>query len=111
MLRKDSVDLSASRVLVADEEPSGIALITRRGRTSRLAAMGISEGLRGRAAGTWLMEKLIREACERQDREMVLEVIEGNEPAVRLFQNYGFQTIRRAQSVILLFYVMLKSRI
>jgi ribosomal protein S18 acetylase RimI-like enzyme len=100
MLRKDSVDLSASRVLLSDEEPSGIALIARRGWASRLAAMGISEGLRGRGAGTWLIEKLIQEARERQDREMVLEVIDGNEPAVRLYQKYGFQIIRRLIGLI-----------
>jgi ribosomal protein S18 acetylase RimI-like enzyme len=100
MLRKDSLDLSASRVLLADEEPSGIALIARRGWTSRLAGMGISVGTRGRGAGTWFMEKLIREACERQDREMVLEVIEGNGPAVRLYQKCGFQTVRRLIGLI-----------
>jgi len=97
---KDSVDLSASRVLLSDEEPSGIALIARRGWSTRLAATGISEGLRGRGAGTWFMEKLVREACERQDPEMVLEVIDGNEPAIRLYQNYGFQTIRRLIGLI-----------
>ncbi|HEX6270633.1 MAG TPA: GNAT family N-acetyltransferase [Anaerolineales bacterium] len=95
MLRKDSVDLSASRVLLVDKEPSGIALIARRGPISRLAAMGISEGMRGRSAGTWFMEKLVMEARERQEHEMVLEVIEQNEPAVRLYQNYGFQIVRR----------------
>jgi ribosomal protein S18 acetylase RimI-like enzyme len=100
MLRKDSVDLSASRVLLADEEPSGIALIARRGWVCRLAGMGMSVGMRGRGAGTWFMEKLIREACEREDREMVLEVIEGNGSAVRLYQKCGFQTVRRLIGLI-----------
>ena len=100
MILKDSLDLIASRVLLAEEEPLGIALIARRGWTSRLAAMGISQPIRGRGAGTWFMEKLIHEACERQDREMVLEVIEGNEPAVRLYQKYGFQTVRRLIGLI-----------
>jgi hypothetical protein len=44
MLRKDNVDLDASRVLLADGEPSGIALIARRGWTCRLAAMGVAKG-------------------------------------------------------------------
>jgi len=97
MLRKDSVDLSASRVLFAGGEPSGIALIARRGtlRASRLAAMGISAGMRGRGAGTWFMDKLVQESRGRQEHEMVLEVIEQNEPAVRLYQKYGFQIVRR----------------
>src|SRR6185295_16197993 len=59
MLRKDSVDLSASRVLIADDQPSGLALIARRGWTSRLAAMGIVKAMRGNGAGSWLMDKLI----------------------------------------------------
>src|SRR5262245_51276091 len=31
MLRKDSIDLDSSRVLIIDDEPAGIALIARRG--------------------------------------------------------------------------------
>jgi GNAT superfamily N-acetyltransferase len=95
MVRKDSIDLTSSRILLADGEPSGVALIARRGWTSRLAAMGISQQMRGKGAGSWFMEKLIDEALERGDHEMVLEVIEQNEAAVRLYQKYGFQTMRR----------------
>jgi GNAT superfamily N-acetyltransferase len=95
MLRKDSIDLDSSRVLLIDDEPSGIALIARRGWTSRLAAMGISRQMRGKGAGSWFMEKLIQEARQRIDHEMVLEVIEQNEPAVKLYQKLGFQTVRR----------------
>jgi GNAT superfamily N-acetyltransferase len=60
MLRKDSVDLYASRVLVEDGEPAGIALIARRGWTSRLAAMGIVKEARGTGAGTRFMQALIQ---------------------------------------------------
>lgn len=97
MLHKDGIDLSASRVLLADSQPTGIALIAPRGarRVSRLAAMGIAKEIRGKGAGSWLMNALIDEACKRGDKEMVLEVIEQNEPAVRLYQNYGFERVRR----------------
>lgn len=100
MLRKDNIDLNASRVLLADGVPSGIALIARRGWTSRLAAMGIARDMRGKSAGSWFMEGLIREARERNDREMVLEVIEQNETAVHLYQKCGFQTVRRLIGLI-----------
>jgi len=100
MLLKDSIDLSASRVLLVEDQPAGIALIARRGWTSRLAAMGITKDLRGKKAGTWFMGKLINEARERKDRQMVLEVIEQNESAVRLYQNSGFDTVRRLISLI-----------
>ena len=95
MVRRDGIDLDASRVLLTDGTPSGVALIARRGWTSRLAAMGISNGMRGKGAGTWFMKGLIREACERGDDEMVLEVIEQNEPAVALYKRSGFEIVRR----------------
>ncbi len=100
MVRKDSIDLTTSRVLLVDGNPSGVALIARRGWTCRLAAMGIAVESRGKGAGSWFMEKLIREARERGDREMVLEVIEQNEPAVRLYEKFGFQTMRRLIGLI-----------
>jgi GNAT superfamily N-acetyltransferase len=95
MLRKDSIDLDSSRVLLIDDEPSGIALIARRGWTSRLAAMGISRQMRGKGAGSWFMEHLVQEAQQRSDHEMVLEVIEQNDSAVQLYQKFGFQIVRR----------------
>jgi ribosomal protein S18 acetylase RimI-like enzyme len=95
MLRKDGIDLTASRVLIAEERPCGIALIARRGWTSRLAAMGIAKERRSRGAGSWFMEQLVEEALQRGDREISLEVIEQNEPAVKLYQRSGFQTVRR----------------
>ena len=62
MVRKDSLDLMSSQVLLVDEEPSGIALIARRGWVGRLAAMGISQQIRGNGAGSWFIDKLIQEA-------------------------------------------------
>ena len=100
MLRKDNVDPIFSRVLFAEDKPAGIGLIARRGWTCRLAAMGITKDMRGKNAGRWFMEYLIQEARDRNDREMVLEVIEQNEPAVRLYQKCGFQTVRRLISLI-----------
>jgi GNAT superfamily N-acetyltransferase len=100
MLRKDNVDLDASRVLLSDGEPSGIALIARRGWSSRLAAMGLAKEARGKKAGSWLMENLIHEARERGDRRMALEVIEKNEAGVRLYKRYGFQVVRRLVSFV-----------
>ena len=95
MLHKDGIDLTASRVLIAEERPCGIALIARRGWTSRLAAMGIAKESRGKGAGSWFMKQLIEEALQRGDHEMSLEVIEQNEPAVKLYRKSGFQMVRR----------------
>jgi ribosomal protein S18 acetylase RimI-like enzyme len=97
MLRKDGINLADSRVLVADDKACGIALVACRRalRTSRLAAMGIAREIRGKGAGSWFMKELIRDACERSEREMVLEVIEQNEPAVKLYRRHSFESVRR----------------
>jgi ribosomal protein S18 acetylase RimI-like enzyme len=95
MLRKDGIDLTASQVLIVNGQPCGIALIARRGWTGRLAAMGIAKEARGKGAGSWFMDELIKEAYEREDHEMVLEVIEQNDAAVRLYRKSGFQSVRR----------------
>ena len=100
MLRKDGIDLTVSRVLIVDDRPCGIALIAHRGWTSRLAAMGIAKERRGKGAGSWFMERLIEDACQREEREMSLEVIEQNEPAVKLYQKSGFQKVRRLIGLI-----------
>jgi ribosomal protein S18 acetylase RimI-like enzyme len=75
MVRKDGIDLAISRVLLVDKQPVGIALLAHRGWTSRLAAMAIGREMRGKGAGSWFMDRLIDEACERGEHEMVLEVI------------------------------------
>ena len=95
MIRRDGIDLTASRVLTKDGEPVGIAFIARRGWTSRLAAMGITMNVRKDGAGTWTMEQLIAEAKSRGDREMLLEVIEQNTAGVKLYEKVGFKKMRR----------------
>jgi ribosomal protein S18 acetylase RimI-like enzyme len=95
MLRRDGVDLTASRVLMKDDEPVGLALIARRGWTSRLAAMGITSNARNGGVGSWAMQNLIEEAKARGEKEMVLEVIEQNTAGVKLYEKVGFKKIRR----------------
>jgi ribosomal protein S18 acetylase RimI-like enzyme len=95
MLRRDGVDLTSSRVILKDNEPSGLALIARRGWTSRLAAMGIVSTARNGGTGTWAMQQLIAEAQTRGENEMLLEVIEQNTAGVKLYEKVGFTKIRR----------------
>lgn len=95
MLRRDGIDLTASRALMKDNQPIGLALIARRGWTSRLAAMGITSDARNGGVGTWAMEQLLEEAKSRGEREMVLEVIEQNTAGVKLYEKAGFKKIRR----------------
>ncbi len=95
MARTDSVDLAASRIAVLDGAPVAAALIARRGWTSRLAGMAVVPEARQRGVGRALMTQLLDEARARGEREMVLEVIEQNSPAVALYERCGFRKVRR----------------
>ena len=95
MARQDSVDLVASRICLLDGEPAGAALIARRGWTCRLAGMAILPAARGKGVGEKFMTELFSCANARGDRSMVLEVIEQNVAAVRLYEKCGFKKIRR----------------
>lgn len=95
MMRRDSIDLTESRIIHKEGEPVGVALIARRGWSSRLAAMGIISTARNGGIGTWAMQKLIEEARARGDKEMNLEVIEKNVAGVKLYEKVGFKKIRR----------------
>jgi ribosomal protein S18 acetylase RimI-like enzyme len=91
----DSVNLAQSPVVRLDGEPAGAALIARRGAVSRLAGMALVPAARRRGVGHALMERLLTDARARGDRRMVLEVIEQNTAAVRLYENVGFVQRRR----------------
>ena len=95
MIRFDGVDLNSSRVILRDNEPVGAALIAHRGWTSRLAAMGIVKDARNGGIGKWTMHQLIEQAKSRNERSMVLEVIEQNVAGVKLYQGSGFEVTRR----------------
>lgn len=98
MARTESIDLEASRIIHMDNLPVGVALIARRGWTSRLAAMCLSPEARGRGVGRAAMQLMLEEAASRGERAMALEVIESNTPAVRLYKGVGFRTERRLLS-------------
>lgn len=98
MAMVEGIDLTLSRIAMQDEGPVGVGLIARRGWTSRLAGMAVVPQLRRQGVGRWLMARLIEEAKERRDHFMELEVIEKNLPAIRLYENCGFEILRRLRS-------------
>ena len=93
--RQVHLDLAASRILVASGKPVGLCLISRRGWSSYVAAAGVAPEYRGAGIARELMQECIREARARGERRMLLEVIAGNEPAVRLYGKLGFVAKRR----------------
>ncbi len=49
-IRGEAISLADSRVAIAAEGPAALLLVSRRGRESRLAAIGIAPAFRGRTA-------------------------------------------------------------
>jgi ribosomal protein S18 acetylase RimI-like enzyme len=94
-LVQDSVSLVNSRIALVGGEFAGVALIARRGWSSRLAAMAVVPEARGQGVGTRMVMGLMDEARGRGDRAIWLEVIEDNTPAVQLYRKCGFKTLRR----------------
>lgn len=86
----EDISLNDSKVWVQDGEPKALAVIARRGQTSRLAAFAIRPELRGQGFGKQFMQQLIDEARARGDRNMWLEVIVGNDSGLALYERMGF---------------------
>lgn len=91
MIRSDSIDLSASRVLARDVRPAGFILVGTRGWSRRIAAMGVVATERKLGLGHRLMEAVIDDARSRGFRRIILEVIEKNTSAVDLYRHLGFK--------------------
>jgi len=93
--RIEHVDLFASKLALHGAAPVALALIARRGRLSRLAAMGVVVGARGSGVARALLDHVIVEARARGDQTMILECIASNERALRLYRRAGFVETRR----------------
>lgn len=88
--RAEQVDLAASFVAFAADEPVGLCFVARRGRISRIAGMGVMKTWRGRGVGGAIMRHALEQARGRGDLRVTLEVIEQNAGAVRLYGSLGF---------------------
>ena len=98
MVAHDGLDVGASRVMKQKGSGVGVALMARRGWSSRLAAMALIPEARGQGLGRRFMMQLLQEARDRGEQWMVLEVIEQNERAVVLYKKCGFEVQRRLVS-------------
>lgn len=94
--RAENLDPHASRLWRNEHgEPQAVLLIARRGRDSRVAAMAIAPGERGRGFGKRVLSLAIDEAIARGDRRLFLEVIESNGRARHLYEGSGFRSCGR----------------
>lgn len=94
-MRPEHLDAEASRVYWREGALAGAVLVARRGRTSRVAAMGVATPLRGQGLGRVMLDEVLTAARARGDRAVTLEAIEGNLPALRLYTSCGFAVTRR----------------
>jgi ribosomal protein S18 acetylase RimI-like enzyme len=87
-------DLDASRVALVGGEPAGIAKLAIRGERGWIAGIGVAVPHRGKGVGEALMRGVIEQARSRGLREVWLEVLVQNEPAIRLYEKLGFERVR-----------------
>ncbi|GAB3825374.1 GNAT family N-acetyltransferase [Hymenobacter jeollabukensis] len=92
--RGEHLDAEASRLWYCDGELVGVVYISRRGWTSRVAAMGLVVEARGRGLGKPMLQTAIDEARQRGDRRIMLEVFTNNPAAIRLYERLGFGITR-----------------
>lgn len=93
--RNEHLDPYASRVYMRDGAPIGVMLIARRGWTRRVAAMGFVPEARRQGLGRRALSEIVAEARSQGERTVLLEVIDGNAPAVVLYTRMGFRPLRR----------------
>jgi ribosomal protein S18 acetylase RimI-like enzyme len=86
MIAAWQIDLSRSRIAPGE----GVALLGIRGERGWIGGLGVVPAARRRGVGRALMEAVLVEAPP----ELTLEVIEENEPAIRLYEDLGFQRVR-----------------
>ncbi|QJX48456.1 GNAT family N-acetyltransferase [Hymenobacter taeanensis] len=93
--RGEHLDPAASRLWFQGDELVGVVFIARRGWQSRVAAMGLVPEYRSQGLGKIMLGTALKEAQQRGDQSMLLEVFTENVPAIRLYERLGFRRTRR----------------
>lgn len=95
MVRVDSVELDGSWIAYRAGAPVGIVFGAHRRKETRVVAMATVPAARGCGVGRQLLERLVTCARARGDTTVCLEVIARNTGALRLYEKFGFERIRR----------------
>ncbi|HST25310.1 MAG TPA: GNAT family N-acetyltransferase, partial [Gaiellaceae bacterium] len=88
------IDPAASRIALAGDEPAAFAFLAVRGDEGWIGGMGTAPAHRRRGLGEAALTAVIDEAGRRGARSVLLEVIEGNAPAIALYGKLGFERTR-----------------
>jgi ribosomal protein S18 acetylase RimI-like enzyme len=99
MIANNDVSLADSLVLLDGPtgEPVGLNLLALRPPRGWIAGMGVDLGRRGQGHGAALMRAIIERARALGMSSLLLEVLEHNEPARRLYRQTGFAEVRTLQ--------------
>jgi len=84
------IDLERSRVALEDSTPVGVTMLGVRGLDGWIGGLGVIASHRRRGIGLALMDAVLADAPP----SVSLEVIEQNEPALRLYETLGFERTR-----------------
>lgn len=94
------IDLEASPVsMTADGTLTGLSMLGLRDERAWVSRLGVLPSARGRRTGSLLMEHMLAAARLRGARRIQLEVINGNEPAHKLFLKFGFSPTRNLRVI------------
>ena len=94
MARIFDLDLDAGLVALREGEPVGVVNLGVRGERGWIGGLGVVADARREGTGRLLMEGVHEEARSRGMDELVLEVIEANDPAFRLYEQLGYEMTR-----------------
>jgi ribosomal protein S18 acetylase RimI-like enzyme len=89
----NDIDLACSRVAV-DVEPVAFALAARRGTEAWIGGMGVAPPYRRSGLGARVLTATIEAVAAEGADAVWLEVLEGNAPALALYERLGFERVR-----------------
>jgi GNAT superfamily N-acetyltransferase len=89
----NDIDLACSRAAV-DVEPVAFALAARRGTESWIGGMGVAPAYRRNGLGARTLTAAIDAVAAEGVDTVWLEVLEGNAPALALYERLGFERVR-----------------
>jgi ribosomal protein S18 acetylase RimI-like enzyme len=97
LARSFDYDLEASRVVRNGNESVGLVMVARRGEEGWIGGVAVVPELRGTGLGRRLMEAAAAEARARGVKQLWLEVLEQNGPAIGLYEQLGYKHVRELE--------------
>ncbi|WP_165360798.1 GNAT family N-acetyltransferase [Candidatus Chloroploca sp. Khr17] len=94
-IASENIDLFSSLILCIDGQPSGVALLARRGARAWCGGFGIVPEHRGKGYAKHLTAAMIEQAQKAGARQLTLEVLTRNIAALRTYEHAGMQVTRR----------------